>query len=98
MASQQDQIDALHQELAEQRLMVVTMKATVDSQAAMITALYHKLMEPEPGETRSLLDRMASVTRAVESGGRVQSALIKGAQALAAIGAIWAAMHWGKQL
>ena len=97
-ASTQEQIDALHHELAEQRLMVTTMKATVDSQAMMIAALYHKLMEPEPGEARSLLDRMAAVTRAVESGGKVQAALIKAAQALAAIGAIWATLHWGQKL
>lgn len=95
MASPQEQIDALQTELAAQRLIVTTMKATVDSQADQIDRLYRALMVPEPGETRSLLDRMAGVTRSVESGGKVQAAAVKAAQGLAALGAIWAALHWG---
>ena len=52
--------------------------------------LHKALMEPTPGQTKSLIDRMATVTINVESGGRVASVLIKIAATLAALGVIWA--------
>ena len=56
----------------------------------MVAEMHKALMQPSPGQERSLLDRMASVTINVESGGRVASIMIKIAAFLAAIGAMWA--------
>jgi dsDNA-specific endonuclease/ATPase MutS2 len=56
----------------------------------MTQELHKALMQPFPGQKESLLDRMASVTINVESGGRVAAMAVKIAAALAALGALWA--------
>ncbi len=55
-----------------------------------VAELYSALMQPFPGQSKSLLDRMASVTLDVESGGRIAAMAVKLAALLAAVGAVWA--------
>ena len=61
----------------------------------MMKDMHKALMHPYPGHDKSLLDRMATVTINVESGGRVSIIVIKIAALLAAIGALWAAVTSG---
>jgi len=99
MASTQEQIDALHHELAEQRLIVTTMKATVDAQSEMITELYKALMVPAPGETNALLFRMAKVTNNFEWGKKTGDFAVRLGQITVAIGLViggfYAMLHLG---
>lgn len=55
-----------------------------------VADIHKALMQPSPGQEKSLLDRMALVTINVESGGRVAAIMVKIAAVLAAIGAVWA--------
>ena len=58
----------------------------------MVEAIHNKLMTPQPGQNRSLLDRMASVTIDIESGkrtGQIIVALVGFAMAIAAL------LKWG---
>lgn len=66
-----------------------------DAQTVKIDALYKALMEPQPGQDKSLLDRMASVTIAIEGGQGVGRVLVWLAGVLVALGAIWTFTHQG---
>jgi hypothetical protein len=66
-----------------------------DVQSQKIGALYDALMVPHPGQSASLLNRMAAVTIAVEGGQGVGRIVIWIAGILAAIGAVWAFLHPG---
>lgn len=78
-------------------LMAIAVQAAKDAKeareqqievGAMIRDLHAKLLEPQPGHDRSLLDRIAAVTISVESGDRVARMLVRGAQIMAAVGAL----------
>lgn len=64
-----------------------------------ISALYAALMEPQPGYDHSLLQRMAAVTIAIESGDRTMRTVIQLAKIIGAIATIVAAavafVKWG---
>lgn len=73
------------------------LKRAVEAQSAAtkethdkVSDIHKALMLPSPGQSKSLLDRMATVTISVESGGRVAGMTVKLAGLLAAIGAVWA--------
>lgn len=58
----------------------------------MVEAIHNKLMNPQPGQKRGLLDRMASVTIDIESGkrtGQIIVALVGFAMMIAAL------LKWG---
>lgn len=61
----------------------------------LVSSIHSALMEPSPGQNRSLLDRMAAVTINIESGERVTALIVRLAGVLAAAGAILAALKWG---
>lgn len=54
----------------------------------MVKSLHAALMLPTPGQKRSLLDRMATVTITIESGGRVGRVLVWIGALLSALGVI----------
>lgn len=62
---------------------------------SLVRQMHDALMKPSPGQKRSLLDRMATVTINIESGERVTAWIMRIAGVLAAIGAILAALKWG---
>ena len=76
-----------------------TQAAAQDAQAAAqethdkVAAIHKALMVPQPGQTRSLLDRMAAVTISIESGERVGNWIVRGARVIAALGVIVAAFY-----
>lgn len=61
----------------------------------LVANLHRQLAEPQPGHTRSLIDRMAEVTIRVETGERTLSFIVRLGAALAALGAIVAALRFG---
>ncbi len=67
--------------------------------SGQVADLHRALVEPQPGHSRSLLDRMAEVTIAIESGDRTMRTLLRLAQFVAAAGAVvgtfWAAVRFG---
>lgn len=71
--------------------------AKTDAYGAKIEALFDALMVPQPGQEKSLLDRMASVTIAVEGGKGVGKLAMWFGGVLVAVGGIWAFFHGGGQ-
>jgi len=61
----------------------------------MVTELHDALLRKQPGQSESLLNRMAAVTINIESGERIGRILVWLAGVLAAVGAVIAAMKWG---
>ena len=81
---------------------VGTIKTLLDQQAqstAMIQALHGALMDPQPGYPDSLLERVAKVTLAVETGNAVGNKMIWLAKVVGAIsviaGALYTFTHFG---
>ena len=91
-----DDLDILRAEFTE------TLASTDALQAdthAKISALYAALMEPQPGYDQSLLQRMATVTIAIEGGDRTMRTVIQIAKIIGALTTIIAAAiafaKWG---
>jgi len=62
------------------------MKARQAEMQALVTEIHDALMKPQPGQSQSLLDRMAAVTNGVE-GGTHTAKMVMGVLAfLAALG------------
>ncbi|MFN7224427.1 MAG: hypothetical protein ACK4MS_10450 [Paracoccaceae bacterium] len=90
---------ALAKELAEVRSAANAAKVASESATKtagethdMVQSIHNKLMQPQPGQKLSLLDRMASVTIDIESGkrtGQIIMALVGFAIAVAAL------LKWG---
>lgn len=72
---------------------VQEMREAIAAQGKKIDAMYSALMERQPGQEKSLLERMAVVTVAIESGQTVGKLIVWGAGVLAAIGSIWMILH-----
>ena len=82
---------------------VGTIKTLLDKQAqstAMIQALHGALMDPQPGYPDSLLERVAKVTLAVETGNAVGNKFIWLAKLVGALsviaGALYTFTHFGE--
>ena len=69
------------------------MREAIKAQGDKIDAMFNALMVPQPGQDRSLLSRMASVTIAIEGGQSVGKIFVWVAGVLAAIGAVYAMFH-----
>ena len=67
--------------------------ARIDAQSAKIDAMYNALMVTQPGQSKSLLERMATVTVAIEGGQSTGRILIWIAGVLAAVGSVYIALH-----
>ena len=62
------------------------MKARQAEMQALVTEIHDALMKPQPGQSQSLLDRMAAVTNGVEGGTRTAKMVVGFLGFLAAIG------------
>lgn len=73
--------------------------AKVTAIAEQVTALTNALLVPQPGQTHSLLDRMAAVTIAAESGKAAGDRLVRIAAMVAAVttivGGVWTFLKFG---
>ena len=89
MPPMQPQIDALKRRLADHETRMDdadTMRAQTHS---MVAEIHRALMEPQYGHgEKSLLQRMADVTVAIESGDRAAETLTKWAKRLAFVGTV----------
>ena len=69
---------------------------------AKVSALHRLLMEPQPGHEKSLIERVAAVTIAAETGTAAGDKIVRWAKIIAAIGtvcaAIVAALRFGTDL
>lgn len=85
----QAQIDALREQLeALERRQDVADLMRADTHK-MVAELHQALMVAQPGQDgKALLERMATVTVAIESGDRAAETLVKWLKRLAAIGAV----------
>lgn len=73
-----------------------TIKTLLDQQAdlaRMLHAIHAALMEPQPGYKTSLLERVASVTLAVETGTSFGNRIIQVAKLIGALGVIGTALY-----
>ena len=82
-----------HPDNAALSAQISAQNSKIDAQTEKIDALYEALMVPQPGQDKSLLNRMASVTIAIEGGQGVGRIFVWIAGVLAAIGAVWAVLH-----
>jgi hypothetical protein len=71
------------------------MKIRLEKTETMIEALFEKLMVPQPGQERSLLDRAAMVTNDIESGKRGARFVLGFLGFMAAIGIT---VHFGPEV
>ena len=62
------------------------MKASQAEMQALVKEIHDALMKPQPGQSQSLLDRMAAVTNGVEGGTRTAKMVVGFLGFLAAIG------------
>lgn len=95
----QDRIEGLaadrvnsDEKVAELHLQIVKMQSTLDFMTTQQNELYDALMKPQPGQTQSLLARMASVTLDIEGGKRTAKMVLAIITFFAAFGA---AMKFG---
>lgn len=79
------------QDAAEGRRLAAQAATDAAATHALVQAMHGRLMVPQPGQERALLDRMAAVTIDIETGKRSAEALITAGKVLTAIGAIIAA-------
>ena len=100
----QNQIDALREEVLDlKRRQDVADLMRVDTHK-MMSEFHQALMVPQPGQGgKSLLERMATVTVAIETGDRAAESLVKWVKrlamigaALGAIGAAWLKLEFWK--
>jgi hypothetical protein len=64
------------------------MEETILNMEGMLTELYQTMMVPQPGQSHSLLNRMAKVTIDIESGERTSDRAVKMAQKLITLGSL----------
>ena len=88
-----ENIDELRTQIAAQGEKIDAQGKKIDSQGELIIALHTALMVRQPGQNRSLLERMATVTVAIEGGQSTGRILIWIAGVLAAVGSIYIALH-----
>ena len=68
------------------RAELTAIQAKVDQLEVMLESIHSALMKPNPGETMSLLDRMARLTIGLEGGARTAKIMFLVLGALAALG------------
>jgi hypothetical protein len=90
----------LQRQIEADRAARIALDRRIDEDRAMrhqthdrVEKMYGALMEATPGQTMSLLDRMASATIDIESGQRVAHLIIKMAGLLTAFGGIIGAAY-----
>jgi hypothetical protein len=71
------------------------MRVRQEKNEEMLTAIYEKLLVPQPGHDKSLLDRAAAVTMDIENGKRGARFVVAVLGFLAAIGIT---VHFGPEV
>lgn len=87
MTSEQEQINALRQDLAAAQSSVSAIEAKLDVAVSQLDRLTDALMKPQPGQSLGFIDRVGIVVLDAESAKRTAKMLMTFVAFVAAIGA-----------